>query len=68
MALEKDLNVPPYFDDYDPDKNYYPDANSTLRLTYGRVLDYDPRDAVKYFYYVLCILSNRSINFDFTAQ
>lgn len=23
MALEKDLNVPPYFDDYDPDKNYY---------------------------------------------
>lgn len=23
MALEKDLNVPPYFDDYDPEKNYY---------------------------------------------
>lgn len=23
MALEKDLNVPPYFDDYDEDKNFY---------------------------------------------
>ena len=23
MAIETDLNVPPYHDDYDPDKNYY---------------------------------------------
>ena len=23
MALEKDLNVPPYFDDYDEDKNFH---------------------------------------------
>ncbi len=30
------------------DKVYYPDANSTLRLTYGKVLDYDPRDGVNY--------------------
>lgn len=29
----------------------YPDANSTERLTYGRVLDYFPRDAVQYMYY-----------------
>jgi hypothetical protein len=27
-----------------------PDANGTMRLTYGRVLDYDPKDAVKMNY------------------
>ena len=34
-----------------PNKNYYPDANSTLRLTYGSVGDYDPRDGVNYKFY-----------------
>ena len=34
-----------------PDYAYYPDANSTMRVTYGKVLPYDPRDAVKYKYY-----------------
>ena len=29
----------------------YPDANSTMRLTYGRVLPYSPKDAVVYNYY-----------------
>jgi hypothetical protein len=29
----------------------YPDANSTMRLTYGRVLPYSPKDAVIYNYY-----------------
>ena len=29
----------------------YPDANSTLRLTYGRVLPYRPADGVEYGYY-----------------
>jgi hypothetical protein len=33
------------------DKNYYPDANFTMRLTYGTVLDYYPADAVHYDYY-----------------
>jgi hypothetical protein len=33
-----------------PEKTFYPDANSTLRLTYGKVGDYYPRDAVKYGY------------------
>ncbi len=33
-----------------PDKKYYPDANSTLRLTYGKVLSYEPRDGVEYEY------------------
>lgn len=29
----------------------YPDANSTMRMTYGQVLDYFPADAVHYEYY-----------------
>ncbi len=29
----------------------YPDANSTLRLTYGKVLPYEPADGVEYGYY-----------------
>jgi len=33
-----------------PDKVFYPDANSTMRLSYGTVLDYYPADAVKYAY------------------
>lgn len=32
-------------------KKYYPDANSTLRLAYGKVEGYFPRDAVFYDYY-----------------
>ena len=34
-----------------PEKTQYPDANSTMRLTYGSVMDYDPKDAVTYKYY-----------------
>jgi hypothetical protein len=34
-----------------PDKVYYPDANFTMRMTYGQVLDYFPADAVHYDYY-----------------
>jgi len=33
------------------DKNFYPDANSSMRLTYGTVGGYIPRDGVKYNYY-----------------
>ena len=33
-----------------PNKKYYPDANSTLRFTYGKVMDYYPRDAVHFDY------------------
>ena len=32
-------------------KSHYPDANSTMRLTYGKVGDYEPRDAVIYKHY-----------------
>jgi hypothetical protein len=31
-----------------PDKNFYPDANFTMRVTYGTVQDYYPADAVHY--------------------
>lgn len=31
-----------------PDKVFYPDANSTMRMTYGSVQDYYPADAVHY--------------------
>ena len=34
-----------------PDKMYYPDANSTMRMTYGTVGSYQARDAVFYEYY-----------------
>ncbi|NVO01364.1 MAG: S46 family peptidase [Bacteroidetes bacterium] len=33
-----------------PDKKYYPNANSTMRMTYGKVGDYFPADAVHYDY------------------
>jgi hypothetical protein len=33
-----------------PDTKFYPDANSTMRLSYGKVLDYSPADAVDYDY------------------
>ncbi len=34
-----------------PDKVFYPDANSTMRMTYGSVQDYIAADAVFYDYY-----------------
>lgn len=34
-----------------PERVFYPDANLTMRIAYGRVEDYTPRDAVDYEYY-----------------
>ncbi len=31
-----------------PEQRFWPDANSTLRVTYGQVESYEPRDAVTY--------------------
>lgn len=31
-----------------PDRRFYPDANSTLRVAYGQVKEYEPRDGVIY--------------------
>lgn len=33
-----------------PEKQFYPNANSTMRLTYGNILPYSPRDGVEYDY------------------
>jgi hypothetical protein len=33
------------------DKKFYPDANSTLRVAYGKVNDYRPRDGVYYSHF-----------------
>ena len=66
-ALYKELNakVKPLKGDYytghrlfirglmemNPEKSYYPDANFTMRLTYGTILPYSPADGVLYKYY-----------------
>jgi hypothetical protein len=34
----------------DPKRTWSPDANSTMRMTYGHVGSYEPRDGVKYDY------------------
>jgi len=33
------------------EKRFYPDANSTMRVTYGKVNGYNPQDAVEYDFY-----------------
>lgn len=37
--------------EFQTDRRFYPDANSTLRISYGLVDDYTPRDAVQYRHY-----------------
>ena len=37
--------------EYDKERVFYPDANSTLRVTYGTVKGYFPKDAVYFKYY-----------------
>ena len=37
--------------EFDKEKVFYPDANSTLRLTYGTVMGYYSKDAVYFTYY-----------------
>lgn len=34
-----------------PERHFYPDANRTMRLTYGNVEGFEPRDGVIYKYY-----------------
>ncbi|HKK40355.1 MAG TPA: S46 family peptidase, partial [Cryomorphaceae bacterium] len=34
-----------------PDKEYYPDANSTMRFSFGNVANYEPKDGVTYNYF-----------------
>lgn len=52
------------------DRTYYPDANFTMRLTYGTVGDYKPRDAVFYDYYTTLtgvMEKEDSTNFEFNV-
>jgi hypothetical protein len=37
--------------EFHPNKQFYPDANLTLRVTYGKVEGYSPADAVHYNYF-----------------
>lgn len=32
-----------------PKKNFYPDANSSLRISYGKIKPYEPKDGVTYY-------------------
>ena len=52
------------------DKDFYPDANSTMRLTYGTVGDYYPADAVHYDFITTTdgiLQKEDSTNFEFTV-
>ena len=37
--------------EYQPEELFYPDANFTLRITYGKVDNYFPKDGVEYDYF-----------------
>ena len=37
--------------EFQPQRQFYPDANSTLRIAYGKVDDYAPLDGVRYNYF-----------------
>jgi hypothetical protein len=32
----------------EPDRDFYADANGSMRIAYGQVMDYRPRDAIRY--------------------
>lgn len=56
-----------------PEKVFYPDANSTLRMTYGTVRPYEPKDAVSYNYFttaegILEKMDNTSEEFQVPAK
>lgn len=36
--------------EFEPQRQFYPDANFTLRITYGKVAGYEPKDGVTYKY------------------
>jgi len=51
------------------DKKYYPDANSTLRIAYGKVDGYKPKDGVVYYPYTTTegIMAKRDTTKEFTV-
>ncbi len=51
-----------------PEKKFYPDANSTLRVTFGIISDYEPRDGVRYEWFTTLdgiIEKSKSLNPDY---
>lgn len=50
-ALTRDYTQAMYTMQVEKKRNPYPDANSTMRVNYGRVMPLEPRDAVKCSYY-----------------
>lgn len=49
-------------------KKFYPDANSTLRVTFGIISDYEPRDGVRYEWFTTLdgvIEKSKSLNPDY---
>ena len=56
VAIKKQLNM--FYRTYvtalmekEPKKHFYPDANLTMRVTYGQVEGFSPADGVQYCYY-----------------
>ncbi len=37
--------------EYEPERVFYPDANSTLRVSYGNIAGYDSRDGIRFRHY-----------------
>ena len=55
---EQSLKLNSYYKTYvkalmekDKDKRFYPDANLTMRVTYGHVKGFEPKDGIEYVYY-----------------
>ncbi len=51
------------------DKKYYPDANGTLRIAYGKVNGYEPKDGIVYYPYTTTegILAKKDTTKEFTV-
>ncbi len=54
--------------EFEPDKPFYPDANLTMRISYGTIEPYRPKDAVLYNYFTTLrgvVEKNDSSNYDY---
>ena len=50
----------------DKDRRLYPDANSTMRIAYGEIHGYSPRDAINYHFqtYLEGVMEKRQLGYD----
>ncbi len=54
--------------EFEPNKTFYPDANLTMRVSYGTIEPYQPKDAVFYNYFTTLrgvMEKNDSTNYDY---